>query len=844
MGELLFRLDIIVIIGGVVWCLLWFIPLKGKKGLVIRLVKYCGFMFLWFHLTGKDLFFSPTDIFWVILGTIGVLLFALIDAIRPFSGESLTIDNKVFSFDDEDVENEAFRNRAFDILKNIEDPFEKQRVSKYVQRAIRGDFWIWNFLIRISMLLVAILGVKFIGWTPYVYVPIIIILWRLDWYVGDTLPSFTWIELYRENPQLFRNMGVTGSLKNSFGRTASWTVSEWFCLVSILVFASLAAEGIPYELIQWTGIIFVIAQIPYYLSVLLGRRASLPMKVTTTNSLYFIAPALMLVLLFGKTGFYLAFAWAIIYLFVFIRGNSYSHLKIGRLIKVVGTLFLVLSVIEAYPRLMAMRFLRQAEQSSVVGNFDQCKGLLKDSQQFVDSYLYFTQRLHLPDILKLVPLDQEQKIALLNVKLATANGNYSQASERLQTVEGSSTLRASKVAELRMALLKAELYHATGDESKKEAMIIKASNLAAAAINSLYWTAYANCYRAGLKVKHGNYEEGTRILEDVKKVGKKLGSYKLIVSAVSGLGDAYSKQGKYSEAEKCYSEVLKLSKKLKAKGDEALYLLKLARTQKEMDHLVLASKNLAEAIDLASRISSHEVLWQSLYEKGLLKKDQGKEEEALESYIEAINVIDTVRGRLSKEEYRLGYMESKMAVYEHAILLASQMGRESDAFAYVQKAKSRVFLDLLGTRMVAFRDEDKKLAGKERLLQVKVNALLERVSEEESKPERLQSGKLEEWKEELEKAITEHAEVKAEIQRTNPRLASLTTAPTVKVSDVQKVLSPDEVFLEYFVTDEKILLWAVTGTGARTFEMPISRDVLNGLVSKTYRPITLIVLLT
>ena len=730
-----------------------------------------------------------------------------------------------------------FRNQAFDILKNIENPSEKERVSKYVQRAIRGDFWIWNFLIRISIILVAVLGVKFLGWVPYVYLPIIIILWRLDWYIGDTLPNLTWIDLYKRNPQLFRNMGVTASLSN-LGRTAGWAVSEWFCLVSIIVFASLAIEGIPYELIQWTGIIFVIAQIPYYLSVILGRRASLPMKVTSTNSFYFIAPALFLVLLLGKIGLYLALAWAIIYLLIFITEKTYSHLKIGRLVKVVGILFLVASVIEAYPRLMAMRFARQAKQSAVEGNFDGSKKLLENSQEYVNSYLSLTRRLHLPDISRLVPLAQQQEISLLNIKLAAANGNYSQAAEYLQAIEDVSTLPGSKVAQLRMALLKAELYHATGDESKKEGMIIKASNLAGTAINSVYWTAYADCYRAGLKVDQDNYEEAITMLKDARKVGKKLGSYKLVVSAVSGIGNAYSNQGKYSEAKKFYSEALKLSKKFKSKGDEALYFLKLAKAQKEIGNLEPASENLSQAINLAHQISSHEILWQALYQNGLLLEVQGKQKEALKSYIDAINIIDTVRGRLFKEEYRMGYMANKIHVYEHAVSLASQMGREGDAFTYVQKAKSRVFLDLLGTRMVAFRDEDRNLADKERLFQIKVNALLERVSEEESKPERLQSGKLKKWKGELQKALTKHAVVKADIERTNQRLASLTTAPTVKFSDIQKVLSPDEVFLEYFATDEKILLWAVTSTGAKTFDIPIGRDVLNDLVSKIYQPIT------
>lgn len=197
-----------------------------------------------------------------------------------------------------------------------------------------------------------------------------------------------------------------------------------------------------------------------------------------------------------------------------------------------------------------------------------------------------------------------------------------------------------------------------------------------------------------------------------------------------------------------------------------------------------------------------------------------------------------MRGSLTKEEYRLGYAAGKMPVYERTALLLHEAGKKDEAFSYTQKGKSRILLDLLGTRMVAYRDEDRKLADKEHLLQMKVKALLERVSEEESKPERLQSGKLKDWKEELQKALKEHNEVLAEIKRTNPRLASLTTAPTVKISDVQNVLHPDEVFLEYFVTDEKILLYALTRSDVKIFEIPVNRNKLNDIVSQIYEPIS------
>jgi len=399
-------------------------------------------------------------------------------------------------------------------------------------------------------------------------------------------------------------------------------------------------------------------------------------------------------------------------------------------------------------------------------------------------------------------------------------------------------MNTSNVAKLKKSLIKAELYHIIRDQSKKEKMVIEAIKLADRSTNRLYWTAYVDYYRARLVMERRNYKEAIRILQDVKKVGERLGSYKLLLNALSGLGDTYFKQGKYSEAEGSYSEALRLSQKLKAKGDETVYFLKLAKTQKETGNLDMASENLSQSINLSQQILSYEILWEGLYQKGLLLESQRKNKEALSSYIEAIDVIDTVRGRLSKEEYRLGYMANKMPVYEKAILLAYQMGRKSDAFTYVQKAKSRVLLDLLGTRMVAFRDKDRKLAEKEHLLQVKINALLERVGEEEAKPEGLQSRKLKEWKEELQRVLKEHDKVVKEIKRTNPRLASLTTAPVVKVTDVMEVLHNDEVFLEYYVTDKNTLLWAITRRDVRTFEIPLNKKELNEIVSKIYQPIT------
>lgn len=500
-------------------------------------------------------------------------------------------------------------------------------------------------------------------------------------------------------------------------------------------------------------------------------------------------------------------------------------------------IFSVLFVFEAIPRYRAMDNLKKAQINIEFGNINKGLGLINDAIINIESYKKVIKTLHLPDFLAVVPRIQSVNANTGLAKVAIATGDYSKAAEHLQELETGRGIYTSKNTKIQTTLLRAELYHALGDRAKEKEMIKNAWEAANKTFNRPYWTAHVNRYRARLEMEKGNYDEAIKILKDVEKVGKRIGSYRLVLSAAGGMGDTYFKHGKYPEAEKFYSEALKLSQKYKAKGDEAQYLLRLAMAQRQTGNIQVASTNLSQAITLSREISAHEILWQGLYKMGLFLEGQGKKDEALKNYTDAISVIEQVRGSLTKEEYRLGYTASKMPVYEKAVLLSHQRGKGGDAFAYTQRGKSRTLLDLLGTRMLAYRDKDRELGEKEQSLQLKINALLERVSEEEAKPKRLQSRKLKEWKEELQKALKDHAQVEAEIERTNPRLASLTTVSTANVSDAQKVLHPDEVFLEYLVTDEKTFLYAITRSDFRVFDISLDKKRLGELVSQIYQDI-------
>ena len=68
---------------------------------------------------------------------------------------------------------------------------------------------------------------------------------------------------------------------------------------------------------------------------------------------------------------------------------------------------------------------------------------------------------------------------------------------------------------------------------------------------------------------------------------------------------------------------------------------------------------------------------------------------ALQYYQEAISLIETIRAKNLSASVRADFFATISDIFAHAILLCMGMGREVEAFAYIEQARSRAFLDML-----------------------------------------------------------------------------------------------------------------------------------------------------
>ena len=87
--------------------------------------------------------------------------------------------------------------------------------------------------------------------------------------------------------------------------------------------------------------------------------------------------------------------------------------------------------------------------------------------------------------------------------------------------------------------------------------------------------------------------------------------------------------------------------------------------------------------------------------------------------------------------------------------------------------------------------------------------------------------------EELSEAQGAYARLLGRIREASPAYANLVSGATVSFSEARSRLRQGELLLDYLVMDSTTMVFALTAQGLRSFEVPLPRSVLAGLVDFT-----------
>ena len=217
-------------------------------------------------------------------------------------------------------------------------------------------------------------------------------------------------------------------------------------------------------------------------------------------------------------------------------------------------------------------------------------------------------------------------------------------------------------------------------------------------------------------------------------------------------------------------------------------------------------------------------LWRIHYKIGLICEKEDKLDEAYKNYIKSIKVIENLRELVKVPERRVGFFENKIDVYTSMVMLCLKQNNVRKAFEYVERSKSRVFVDMLLNKDLRTDDVDADLLEQKKQLLSKLHELKNKMDINKSTfnnrsllSKSVDRRKLHDEKKQVE---NQYSDVLKSILEQNPEYGSLFESYTLPVSEIQSIVkSLDAVLIEYFIVTNKIIIFVVDGDSISHIEV-------------------------
>jgi len=249
------------------------------------------------------------------------------------------------------------------------------------------------------------------------------------------------------------------------------------------------------------------------------------------------------------------------------------------------------------------------------------------------------------------------------------------------------------------------------------------------------------------------------------------------------------------------------------------YLGEAYRRQGKFD---VARLFLNRAKVMALLLRSSEIHW---VDAGLARTyaDMGDAVKALAHYRLGLKMLESVQSQQGTEETKIGVMEGALYIYRDLVPLLLDLHTKTgkpaylhEAFEYNERLRARAFLEMLGKSGVT------RLGGDLGSLAEKEGQIRHQIARIHRQLRAPKLDKAEETRllDELEGLRRSWRSQQEQVARGSEQYADLVLPRPVTVKDVQSVLAPDEVLLEYSVASDTLILWALTNNEIEAYRIP------------------------
>ena len=331
-------------------------------------------------------------------------------------------------------------------------------------------------------------------------------------------------------------------------------------------------------------------------------------------------------------------------------------------------------------------------------------------------------------------------------------------------------------------------------------------------------------------------------LDEALKVARDIDDRRTEAGLLTHIGTAYNLLGDQPKAVEYLERSLQLRVAASDRQGEAITLNHLGRAMRNQPQK--AFEYYEKALPIWRSVGDRNGEVAALY--GMARADSDRDDllRASQRTEAALDIINTLRTKVTSRDLRASYLASVQDLYKLHIDILMRLHRRQPAAGFdvaalktYEQARARSLIDMLAEASADIRQGgDPRLLARERSLRQKLNA-------EANRQMRLFSGKHSEEsagavRRKIDELLTQLLAIESELKANSPRYTALTQPAPLGLAEIQTEVTDDAtLLLEYSLGEERSYLWAVTATSFSSYELP-PRATIEAVARRCYDLLT------
>lgn len=327
------------------------------------------------------------------------------------------------------------------------------------------------------------------------------------------------------------------------------------------------------------------------------------------------------------------------------------------------------------------------------------------------------------------------------------------------------------------------------------------------------------------------YKEARDYYGQSRAMVEKTGNRSLEAQTLDLLGATYSDLGEHHKALELHQKALEIQRTAKNVRREAIDLSNLGHVYNLLGQPDKALDHFNQALAIFRNINDLNTAAVALEGRARSQQKLGNLADARKDIEESLSLIETVRSRSGSQSLRASYLASKETAYDLYVDLLMQLHaknpsarHDAEALQASERGRARSLLELLNEAPADIEQGvGVELVKREREIRQAINAKAQR--QIQLKAQNGNKQEIETFDKEIRALEDEYRQVQVAIRKASPAYAELTQPQPLGLKEIQQLLEPNTVLLEYALGDERSYLWAVTQDSLKTFALPKGEEI-------------------